>query len=1209
MDRDGEVISANHRDLASREIPRKGGGNERFWRPFTLNPWFASFLLLLVLSVAIALEVGLHFSNIRTGWQITGKSSLASSTIHYATRLIPVIIAMGIVGLWAGTDADIKRMQPFIELASGNAPASHTLFVDYVNSHYAKAFFESLRNKHHIVAVSSAMLVLGFAVQPLAASIFSMKDVWWRLPETSIRTFNTPGLDLTYTNLSVISASMGLVAATALNDISTPMFVKGIWALEDIELPTSQVANGSIFTNVTAIRSLPNCRQSNNITMKVQISGLLGIIGEVDGCRIGINEPVIPEGTEWYNSIVFPSCPDMSDPHPEFTPFLILVVHINPQGGRSNTMVYCKPTIDLVVANVQIEIKTGEFIVHDFTNYTLSNNITDPSGFMKGRAFNGFIFGPAPSGQTPSSDIYGTYSSTFTTALETKAIRSPMGLEGQIKSDGMLSITEELYSQYLSTMAKGIYFLRSDARSNPAFIETWQTRLFIVPSATHVLTVLLLLFLISGIAVHILHSRYRAALHLTRRPGTLAAAIGYTANSNLQNRFRSVIPEDRFNDYLAEKHFKLDMGTARIVMDESDDEADLKESSPLRSPQYIESGESLTNSQEYNGAARSTSSVLVPGKLVPNGVRGVLISSWTPMPLRLWFGMSIIVLSLIISAALIAGVQLSKSQGWKISNIMSATEGFLHYAIILPPAALAITICTIWKWTDNYIKRMQPFIELAHGNSPGSRSILLDYSQRHPIIGISLGTVKRHYLVVLSSVIVVTTLALQPLMGSIFAIQSVEHMVPGVSITNPSIPGFNFTDTAFLTAAQFLQAKSLYNISFPKFINENWAIGDFDIPTSFAGRNGSLQVNTTAYSSNMTSCRNVPTTNVTFNETSSVYNMEEIQLDSNCKLNTTLLLELWEDLNLDFGSSIGPAVCIETNQTEILTPTGANILLALQPVVFFLPISPPYNESDELPVAVIYCQPTLELMNATVEVDLTNGNFTVLQATKDTQANTFTDSNNLLHGHVLNGLIVASVFNRSDPLSNVFSDPENTQHPLSSNYLNGPPTLMGAINQAAQGTPGGFDTGIRDGSLVDVIQDYYSMYLTLAAKQLYFTKGNGTLQAVVRLSESRLFVTPLAAYLLTAILLGNAIMGAIVHLAHKRARRMAPFPRQPNTLAAAFALTLDSNVGDIVKGYDDNETLDETLGNRVFFLDKTTGGIHVENDEGQNEERSSILAR
>ncbi|KIJ42852.1 hypothetical protein M422DRAFT_253949 [Sphaerobolus stellatus SS14] len=231
-------------------------------------------------------------------------------------------------------------------------------------------------------------------------------------------------------------------------------------------------------------------------------------------------------------------------------------------------------------------------------------------------------------------------------------------------------------------------------------------------------------------------------------------------------------------------------------------------------------------------------------------------------------------------------------------------------------------------------------------------------------------------------------------------------------------------------------------------------------------------------------------------------------------------------------------------------------------------------------------------MNATIEVDLVNGNFTVLQETKYTQANTFTDPNNLLRGRVLNGLTNAVVSNKSDPLNNVFSSPTDT-HTLSSNYLNGPPTLLGAINQAAQGTPDGYNSRIRDGSLVDIVQNYYSIYLTLAAKQLYFTKGDGTLPAVVRLSESRLFVTSLAAYLLTAILLGNAIMGAIVHLAHKRARRMAPFPCQPNTLAAAFALTLGSNIGDVVKSHDDNETLEDTLANKMFVLDRKTGGIHV----------------
>ncbi|KIJ38109.1 hypothetical protein M422DRAFT_177064 [Sphaerobolus stellatus SS14] len=184
----------------------------------------------------------------------------------------------------------------------------------------------------------------------------------------------------------------------------------------------------------------------------------------------------------------------------------------------------------------------------------------------------------------------------------------------------MLGITEELYvsyilaylgitnlihkkGQYLSTMAKGIYFLRSDAKSNTAFIETWQTRLFMVSSATHVLTAILLLFFISGITVHMLHFRYRRALQLTRRPGTLATAIAYTADSNLRNNLRSIVPEGRFNEYLTENHFKLDMKTARIMMEETDYDTDMQAISSAR-PQYIERGELVTKYQEDDLTAR-----------------------------------------------------------------------------------------------------------------------------------------------------------------------------------------------------------------------------------------------------------------------------------------------------------------------------------------------------------------------------------------------------------------------------------------------------------------------------------------------------------------------------------------------------------------------------------------------------------------------------
>lgn len=107
---------------------------------------------------------------------------------------------MAIVTLWAWTDLDIKRLQvrephplthtrthpiqPYVDLAYGNAPASTTLLLDYSNQHAALVSVFAYRHNHYLVALSSLMVLLGLALQPLAASLFTVKDIWWDAPGT-----------------------------------------------------------------------------------------------------------------------------------------------------------------------------------------------------------------------------------------------------------------------------------------------------------------------------------------------------------------------------------------------------------------------------------------------------------------------------------------------------------------------------------------------------------------------------------------------------------------------------------------------------------------------------------------------------------------------------------------------------------------------------------------------------------------------------------------------------------------------------------------------------------------------------------------------------------------------------------------------------------------------------------------------------------------
>lgn len=89
------------------------------------------------------------------------------------------------------------------------------------------------------------------------------------------------------------------------------------------------------------------------------------------------------------------------------------------------------------------------------------------------------------------------------------------------------------------------------------------------------------------------------------------------------------------------------------------------------------------------------------------------------------------------------------------------------------------------RWSREWPRKMkfftsssQPYIDLAYGNAPASRTILLDYSTRHAAI-VSVSAYRHsHYLVALSSLIVLTGLAIQPLAAALFTMKQTWWSVP-----------------------------------------------------------------------------------------------------------------------------------------------------------------------------------------------------------------------------------------------------------------------------------------------------------------------------------------------------------------------------------------------------------------------------------------------
>lgn len=63
-------------------------------------------------------------------------------------------------------------------------------------------------------------------------------------------------------------------------------------------------------------------------------------------------------------------------------------------------------------------------------------------------------------------------------------------------------------------------------------------------------------------------------------------------------------------------------------------------------------------------------------------------------------------------------------------------------------------------------------------------------------------------------------------------------------------------------------------------------------------------------------------------------------------------------------------------------------------------------------------------------------------------------------------------------------------------------------------------------------------------------------------------------------------------------REVVVLPRSPGTLASAAAFTARSNVGDVLDGNFDERTMTRVLKDKRFKIDKMTGRIVMEGDEG-----------
>jgi len=120
------------------------------------------------------MEVLLWWSNHTHGWPTLSQESNFGA-VHFLYTIPPTALSVPVVAIWRWVDISIKKLQPYIDLSNGRAPASKTLLLDYNSSIPWLVWIDTLRNEHYIATLSTFLSLFVLVISPLASGLFVVR--------------------------------------------------------------------------------------------------------------------------------------------------------------------------------------------------------------------------------------------------------------------------------------------------------------------------------------------------------------------------------------------------------------------------------------------------------------------------------------------------------------------------------------------------------------------------------------------------------------------------------------------------------------------------------------------------------------------------------------------------------------------------------------------------------------------------------------------------------------------------------------------------------------------------------------------------------------------------------------------------------------------------------------------------------------------------
>jgi hypothetical protein len=544
--------------------------DKKGWVPIPLRAWFWIPLVTFMILLAIGLEVALNFSNKNQGWA-TSAVAFATTTnvMHFVYTLPPVIVAMCIVAMWAWTDLEIKKMQPYIDLVHGDSPPQKSLLLDYTRTNNFVVWISAFWNRHYLVALATLIALLALVFQPLAAAMFIVKDTWWGPPAVNVTNLFAISLNEgpTYSDLTAFLSAAGYASSSVLYNLGNPPFIYDVYTVAPfkLEFPFSLGSNPTVTANTTAIKTDPNCHLMTTASTE-NVGGGWTNNATFNNCTFSYS--VNKTTAHLFGTDVMPDCDGTGTPE-YFRPVVLWFFTYDttpPQGSAT----FCTPNISLWDVTATVDITTGNLIsveeIGPFNSNSpfssISGNVTGPP--MNGQAFNGIRFNLSITDQFVIARSNATDLELPGSIFQAASTGSG-GLTAAFETNSFVGMATMVYGVYLKLIAKTVYFLPVN---EPILVEvnSFEKRLWMTDIAVHIEAVALLVVALVGAFVQIVHYYSRRDLRLRHEPGTIASAVSIGAETNLAQLLNGQQGEHDFIRALRDKKFRIDPRTMKIVM-------------------------------------------------------------------------------------------------------------------------------------------------------------------------------------------------------------------------------------------------------------------------------------------------------------------------------------------------------------------------------------------------------------------------------------------------------------------------------------------------------------------------------------------------------------------------------------------------------------------------------------------------------------------